>query len=102
MPVAKSKSKSNSSSKTGQITLVGFSAPKYDFLRAYDGSAFSFQEELPRIDQYNSFHSTFISQAWIENHDFPSLKEFLHHFDKFALFLVIENETSDISNYRLQ
>ena len=102
MPIAKSKSKSTSSSMTSQITLVGFAASTYDFLRSYVGSPFNFQEELPKTAQNNRFHAIFISQSWVESHNYPSLKEFLHHFDKFALFLVIDNETKEISKYRVE
>lgn len=85
-----------------QIILVGCSVINTSNFKKVDGYKFVFLEELPKISSTNKFQSVFISESWVRSNDFPLLTDFLNNYDRYAFYLISDNQDLDILTYSQQ
>ncbi len=82
-----------------QIILVGCSGMDLEKFESADAFKFVFLDKLPRISTSNRFHSIFISEEWIRSNNYQSLKKFLNHYDRYALFIISDKQDIDLLTF---
>jgi len=81
------------------FTFVDCDFIQADQFRILKGAKVKFLDRLPRLSSHQSFHSIFISEQWLIARDFPSLKKFLDHYDRYAIFIVAEKKSIILAEY---